>query len=634
MFGENECRCCTNLSSKLTKLSEIARISGVVNDEKTYMDMLLEICSVIVPNLEDYDEDIFPNKICHSCLKQLKLSYKFLLQIQSTYDYFMQRSSSFKETKDTENLYETPVVLIETSASHGFESEVKNEEADNCGWQEIKLEEQIDILHDESLTQVNSINDGPGPSNVQLKDIKEYHASEDDNKSQDSSEERYEAWSAPATEYPDEVEMLSEPTVLVCDVCPETFHDKDELYSHTRNSHMSVEEKRKKIPCPLCSYKSSRPQALRGHMELKHGKNSVEAYLEDRPFICDLCGRGFTRRYDMNRHFEKIHTKKTPPADSFADCSLSNVQLKKFKTTRELYVSKLAESCNESNQEAVSSTEEESDNESPKKKTVFSDNESLNNTTIFICEICKKVFGDRGTFNSHKRYSHLPDEEKISCPLCDHKTSRPQTLKVHIELKHGKQYVEEYFKPPPLEDRPHKCDMCESSFNRRYDLNRHIQAIHMNPKPKTPGRPKATESCFLCPYCGQSYSTKRKLRNHLKSHSDDRPYACGVCGKAYKYLRSAKDHQLIHSGIRPYKCSICEKSFKRADKLKTHMIVHSELRPYKCEECGKTFKYSAVLRSHMYMHTGRTPYSCKTCGEEFTLRTLLNNHCSENGHFM
>ncbi|XP_073811816.1 uncharacterized protein [Musca autumnalis] len=629
MFGENKCRCCTNLSTKLTNLTEIARISGVVNEGKTYMDMLLEICSVIVPNLEEYDETKFPNKICHSCLKLLKLSYKFLLQIQSTYDYFMQcsDSNSFRGTEDMENLYETPVVLIESSASHEFEFELKSEEhvdEDNSGLEEIKLEETIDISNDESFTAAAFISDGP--SNVQLNDMEENPDLDDDNKSADSCEERYSigerAWSASAVETPDEMKMLSEPTVLVCDVCPETFHDKHELYSHKRNSHMSVEQKRKKIPCPLCSYKSSRPQALRCHMELKHGKKSVEAYLEDRPFICDHCGRGFTRRFDMQRHAEKVHAKETTTVDSFIDECPSDVQLKELKAIRDLYVTKLAESCNDSKQEALSSSEEQSDSE------------SLDEPTAFICEICQKVFDDRSSFYSHKRFTHMPDEEKIACPLCDHKTSRSQALKVHMEFKHGKEFVEEYFKPAPLEDKPHKCDMCESSFNRRYDLNRHIQAIHLNPNPKTPGRRKNEETCFLCPHCGQSYSTKRKLRNHLITHSEDRPYSCGVCGKAFKSVRSVKDHQLTHSDIRPYTCSICEKSFKRADKLKTHMLVHSELRPYKCEECGKTFKYSAVLRSHMYKHTGQTPYSCKTCGEEFTSRTFLNNHCSEKGHFM
>lgn len=234
------------------------------------------------------------------------------------------------------------------------------------------------------------------------------------------------------------------------------------------------------------------------------------------------------------------------------------------------------------------------------------------------CEICQKIYQDKQALYIHKRYTHMPDEEKTPCTMCSYKTSRPSALKVHIKLKHSTQCS-------------FTCNLCERSYTRRDDLTRHIKRVHTNTIVTSP-KPIRNEECFLCPHCGQSYSSKKMLDSHLFTHSVERPHPCGICDKTFKRIKDMKTHQLIHSDAKPFQCSSCGKSFKRSDKLKIHMRVHSELRPYKCQECEKTFKYPSVLRTHMHMHTGQTPYSCKTCGAAFSLRTSLNNHCLKNGH--
>ena len=52
---------------------------------------------------------------------------------------------------------------------------------------------------------------------------------------------------------------------------------------------------------------------------------------------------------------------------------------------------------------------------------------------------------------------------------------------------------------------------------------------------------------FLCENCGKVFSTKRGLRNHLKYHSDERPYKCDICGASFKVKGKAADHvKLVH----------------------------------------------------------------------------------------
>lgn len=53
--------------------------------------------------------------------------------------------------------------------------------------------------------------------------------------------------------------------------------------------------------------------------------------------------------------------------------------------------------------------------------------------------------------------------------------------------------------PPPVNDRPFKCDQCPQSFNRNHDLKRH-KRIHLAVKP------------FPCNHCDKSFSRKDALK--------------------------------------------------------------------------------------------------------------------------
>ncbi|XP_065371061.1 LOW QUALITY PROTEIN: zinc finger protein 568-like [Calliphora vicina] len=282
----------------------------------------------------------------------------------------------------------------------------------------------------------------------------------------------------------------------------------------------------------------------------------------------------------------------------------------------------------------------EDDEDSDEPESVKDVDEDLNDETLArCCDICHKVYRNEKFLKIHKRYTHMPEEDKLPCPLCSYKASRSSALKVHMGLVHGHDKVKEYFKPVLDSGKKYPCNLCPRSYGRKDSLRKHVRRKHLNkpskeetPTKKTkPQKPKDKER-FLCTYCGQSYSSKCGLESHVLTHTGERPFSCEICSKTFKRLKDLQLHRVIHSDEKPHQCSECGKAFKRVDKLKIHMRVHSELRPYKCNECEKTFKYPSVLRTHMHIHTGQTPFACKTCGEAFSLRTSLNNHCLKNGH--
>ena len=63
-------------------------------------------------------------------------------------------------------------------------------------------------------------------------------------------------------------------------------------------------------------------------------------------------------------------------------------------------------------------------------------------------------------------------------------------------------------------------------------------------------------------------------------------------------------------------CTICGKKMKRI-KMKVHMISHSDVRPYKCKFCPKTYKYPDHLAVHVKSHLDVLPYYCEVCGQGF-----------------
>ncbi|VEL09467.1 unnamed protein product, partial [Protopolystoma xenopodis] len=89
------------------------------------------------------------------------------------------------------------------------------------------------------------------------------------------------------------------------------------------------------------------------------------------------------------------------------------------------------------------------------------------------------------------------------------------------------------------------CDRfgCSRRFFSTPDLEHH-KLIHLVPQSGDPVRK------HLCPYpgCGKSYSKLNKLREHVRSHTGERPYVCDHpgCGSTFIRVYALKRHKQLH----------------------------------------------------------------------------------------
>lgn len=132
---------------------------------------------------------------------------------------------------------------------------------------------------------------------------------------------------------------------------------------------------------------------------------------------------------------------------------------------------------------------------------------------------------------------------------------------------------------------------------------------------------------FICHFCSRSFSNKFRLKSHLRTHTNERPYKCLDCKMTFRQPNALRCHRRIHSGEKPYECQFCQKSFTQKTTMKTHLAIHTG-KQIKCELCSKSFPRPSYLIGHMREHIGTRPYACHICPARYKQKSHLDQHIS------
>ncbi|CAH8545064.1 unnamed protein product [Schistosoma turkestanicum] len=284
----------------------------------------------------------------------------------------------------------------------------------------------------------------------------------------------------------------------------------------------------KRFKCPILNCQMSFYSRFN---QMEH----IRTHTGERPFTCPepQCTSTFKRRRDLRDHWS-MHLLDCPPSATLTEEEF-NKALKeadeKYNAMYNFETLNLNASVNKSNNSNNNNNNSYENNDSNNNNN-NNNNNSSNNVTIVKSESSQPpviITDPRALFNT-KSVSQL-GRYHCTYPGCDKSYARRHRLNQHISTHTG--------------TGPIPCDApnCNVRYFSEEDLKRH-KLSHLYAADKDSRRRHA------CTYagCGKAYSKLNKLKEHLRSHTGERPYVCREpgCGAAFIRLYGVKRHELTH----------------------------------------------------------------------------------------
>lgn len=242
----------------------------------------------------------------------------------------------------------------------------------------------------------------------------------------------------------------------------------------------------------------------------------------------------------------------------------------------------------------------------------------------YKCDLCELTFVRKKNFDNHVRRFHENDDGN------EIQAEKRIRLKLSHDDKEDSQAVKE-----KLQQNPDAkcCKMCGALYMNEKSLKLHER------------RNACQQKVYTCSQCSKVFVDQQLFREHTETHPQDnqdeiqvpkteidpaKKFQCHYenCGKSFKMMSTLKDHIRTHSNEKPFVCNICNRGFSQNTNLKQHLRRHTQVKPYKCsyEGCTSSFVSKGELDSHSRKHSGDHPYECDLCDSKFTTSSSLVKH--------
>ena len=344
-----------------------------------------------------------------------------------------------------------------------------------------------------------------------------------------------------------------------------------------------------------CNYKANFQTLLRRHIVHVHEKVRYNCA------FCDVKGIGVD---GLRKHVKGHHSERPWRKDDHPQSDPSEIKEDQTFTCD-------IESCtftapNRWTLRAHKETHKTSENGPKQEKLWYKDEDN------YVCKVCNYKSTKPGTTRIHIERHH----GDRTCFHCDYKCNDIQIMKDHIVSEHGGEET--------------KCNYCVKTFASREGLKRHERLIH-----EEQTKPDAVmQACDQCTFtCYSSYRLRRHVRNVHKWKELD----CKFCDKRFNSLEGLTKHQrLIHEeeinpGGELLFCDQCDYQGYGEYRLKRHQQNLHRESIHQCDQCDyhSPRKYSLtkhIEAVHMGIKRKRRGERCSECNFECPNRKILAAH--------
>ncbi|KAJ0173591.1 hypothetical protein K1T71_010740 [Dendrolimus kikuchii] len=346
-------------------------------------------------------------------------------------------------------------------------------------------------------------------------------------------------------------------SVFVCNECPKRFRFKKSYAAHLSMDHSKLPGS---VSCEKCPVKCPNLEALRKHITKVHERDL---------YLCPTCNKEFVRRSHVIRHMAQ------------SGCSGDDI-------------------------------------------------------TLYPCEICDAKFTRKDNLAVHLRSQHIL-RKSYGCKICDYETKNFSKLTNHWLIKHtgnprpqfqcdhcGKVTGSRAAMAKHLEIHGEKKFYCDVTYLYScidIDMNEEfeylqcgyctytIEVMRRHVWTHVPSKP------YKCEICNSSYIQRAQLERHLEKHTG---IVCSKCNQTFTSKTRLIIHEREHMGLEkmycPFKdCPLTNKEFSSDTGYNAHLKKHLEEKLYKCEVCHKQFHSEVNARRHLTTHTLDRPRRCMYC---------------------
>ena len=128
---------------------------------------------------------------------------------------------------------------------------------------------------------------------------------------------------------------------------------------------------------------------------------------------------------------------------------------------------------------------------------------------------------------------------------------------------------------------------------------------------------------MLCSECGFQTSSMPVFVDHMKVHTQEKPYECSECGYSASSVLTFENHMKLHTGEKT-----SESVQQPSELLATNEHKPSDVNKvlYKCENCDFVNSSKAAYDLHIISHSDEILQACTGCAYTRKNKDILNNH--------